>query len=99
MPAANLSRRAVQEPFRAVRMGEGAEEAIARTELSESASGGAVQVLTLRGLAEGAELCGATKGSTLRALFPRVFAIVLWKNLQPPDCCVASSTRDCRSNL
>jgi hypothetical protein len=49
-------------------VGSGAEMAIAWAELCESASVGAVQDLTLRGLAVEAESCGATKGSTLRAL-------------------------------
>jgi hypothetical protein len=76
------SRRAVQEPFRAVGMESGAEEVSAWAEPCESASGGTVQVLTLRGLAAGAGSCGATLGSTLRALFLRVLAIVVWKNLK-----------------
>ena len=66
-------------------MGSGAEVAFAWAELCESASVGAVQVLTLRGLAVGAESCGATKGSTLRALFLRLLAIIVWKNLKPSN--------------
>jgi hypothetical protein len=61
MLAAILPRRTVQEPFRAVGMESGAEEASAWAKPYESASGGTVQVLTLRGLAAGAESCGATK--------------------------------------
>jgi hypothetical protein len=99
MPAANLSRRAVQEPFLAVGVGSGAEVAFVRAGLCESALVGAVQVLTLRGLTEGTESWRSTKGSTLRALCLRFLAIVVRKNLRPSDHCYTPSPRDCRSNL